>query len=124
MGEQSMSRAADPSSYGDERLLEIATATRQIAFWVRLWSILTVAAIGLSVLVVVIAAVASASYSSVSAVASSASGPGGVVFLVVGLALLVVVGVVLGLAYLSVKGPSRRNPATAELRQSRAPRPT
>jgi hypothetical protein len=124
MSEQTMTRAAGPSSYGDERLLEIAVATRQIAFSVRLWSILTVVGVGLSVLFVVIGAVASASYSSVSGVASSSSGPSGVAVLVVGLALLVIVGVVVGLAYVSVRGPSQPNPATAELRQNGGPRPT
>lgn len=40
-----------PSSYSERRLLEIAKAADSIAFWVRLWSILSVLAFVLWIVV-------------------------------------------------------------------------
>ncbi|MCD2196700.1 hypothetical protein LQ327_25340 [Actinomycetospora endophytica] len=130
MSEQMMTRAAGPMSYGDARLLEIATSTRKIAFWVRLWSILAVVGMGLTVLLWLVVSIASASHSSSavssysSSYASSSSGPSGIVMLLIGIAMLVVVAVVSGMAYLAVRGPATSRPAAADAGQGRAPRAT
>lgn len=117
---QTSTHTDGPFSFSEERLLEIATSTRQIAFWVRLWSILTVVGVGLSVLLFVVRTAGASS--GVTTTPSPSAGSGGLVYVLVGLGVLVAFGVVAGLAYLGWRGAAptdRESPAAAYARHER-----
>lgn len=119
MSDRTPAGADGPFSYSEERLLEIATSTRQIAFWVRLWSILTVVGVGLSALLLVVRAAAASSAGTSS---SSSAGSGGLAYVLVGLGVLVAFGVVVGLAYLGWRGPARTEKESPAAKYARGER--